>query len=215
MDGAKVGDSTNFGEVTNKKFQIGSIHGGYGGALGVEAGKYALEDLRIYKTALTAEQVAKLSSRYARWPNGALVWNGGSTGSWDYTSSCWLAWDAANWQAATQAFTSGASALFENEVTGLAVAEGIIANSVKFTADSRWTTVNAVQCNSLSIADDALVAPANVSGVTCPGARLFYGYYNAVYPSDYADAYGNSYYQNSGNTALWFGKRGGFIMIVK
>lgn len=216
VDGAEAGTSSNFGNVTQKKFQIGSINGGVPtDRFGFSTGTYALEDFRIYKTALTAEQVAKLSSRYARWPNGALVWNGGSTGSWDYTTSCWLSWDATSWQPVTQAFTSCASALFENEVTGLAVAEGIIANSVKFTADSRWTTVNAVKCNSLSIADDALVAPANVSGVICPGARLFYGYSNAVYPSGYADAYGNSYYQNSGNTALWFGKRGGFIMIVK
>ena len=216
VDGTEAGSSSDFGEVTQQKFQIGSIHGGVpSDRFSFSVGTYALEDFRIYKTALTAEQVAKLSSRYARWPNGALVWNGGSTGSWDYTTSCWLAWDAANWQAATQAFTSGASALFDTEVTGLAVAEGIVANSVKFTADSRWTTVNAVRCNSLEVSDGVLVLPANVSAPVVPGVKLFYGCTKISMPAGYVDSFGNEYYRNATGSVLYFGKKGGLAIVVR
>ena len=217
VDGTEAGTSSNFGNVTQKKFQIGSINGGIpSDRFGFSVGTYALEDFRIYKTALTAEQVAKISARYAQWPKGALVWGGGSAGSWDYTTSCWLSWDAANWRSVTQAFTSGASALFESEVTALDVAEGIVADSVKFFANSYWTTVNNVRCNSLLIGDGALVLPANVTSGLRPGRRLFKGYLNVSYPVDYCDSYGNVYYQNISGTALRFGKGdGGMVISVK
>ena len=214
VDGAEAGTSSNFGDVTQQKYQIGSIHGGVpSDRFGFATGTYALEDFRIYKTALTAEQVAKLSLRYAKWPNGALVWNGGSTGSWDYTTSCWLSWDAANWRSVTQAFTSGASVLFESEVTALDVATGIVADNVKFVANSYWTTVSNVRCNSLLIADGAVVLPANVTSALRPGRRLFKGYSHVSYPVDYCDSYGNVYYQNVSGTALRFGRGDGGLVI--
>ena len=216
VDGTEAGTSSNFGEVTQQKFQIGSIHGGIpSDRFSFSVGTYALEDFRIYKTALTAEQVAKLSSRYARWPNGALVWNGGATGSWDYTTANWLGWDAANWRSVTQPFASGASALFDSEVTALDVASGLVADSVRFDANSCWTTVNSVRCNTLSIAEGALVLPANVSRVFCPGITLFSGYSEASFPNDYVDAYGNAYYENASGSALHFGERGGLVIIIK
>ena len=216
VDGAEAGTSSNFGNVTQKKFQIGSIMGGVPtDRFGFSTGTYALEDFRIYKTALTAEQVAKISARYAKWPNGALVWNGGATGSWDYTTANWLGWDAANWRSVTQPFASGASALFDSEVTALDVASGLVADSVRFDANSCWTTVNSVRCNTLSIAEGALVLPANVSRVFCPGITLFSGYSEASFPNDYVDAYGNAYYENASGSALHFGERGGLVIIIK
>ena len=217
VDGTEAGTSSNFGEVTQRKYQIGSIHGGVpSDRFSFSTGTYALEDLRIYKTALTAEQVAKISARYVKWPNGALVWNGGSAGSWDYTTVNWLSWDVANWRSVTQAFTSGASALFESEVTALDVAAGIVADSVKFFANSYWTTVNNVRCNSLLIADGVLVLPANVTSALRPGRRLFKGYSHVSYPVDYCDSYGNVYYQNASGTALRFGTGdGGMVISVR
>lgn len=215
-DGVEVGTSSNFGSVTQKKFQFGGINGGTpNDRFGYSAGKYAIEDFRIYKTALTAEEVAKISARYAKWPNGALVWNGGATGSWDYTTANWLGWDAANWRSVTQPFASGASALFDSEVTALDVASGLVADSVRFDANSYWTTVNSVRCNTLSIAEGALVLPANVSRVFCPGITLFSGYSEASFPNDYVDAYGNAYYENASGSALHFGERGGLVIIIK
>ncbi len=215
VDGIEVGTSSNFADFTQKKFQFGAIHGGIDSRLNFVAGRYALEDFRIYKTALTADQVATLSARYVKWPKGALVWNGGTTGSWDYTTVNWLVWDAVNWQSSAQAFTSGASALFDLPVSGLNVTESIVANDVRFEANSFWATVNRVRCNSLTIPEDVLVVPANVTSPLTPGVPLFYGYAAATFPVDYRDSYENAYYQNDSGTALYFGKRGGFAVIIR
>lgn len=215
VDGAEAGSSTDFGDISQKKFQFAGVHGGTDHNIGLWEGGFALEDFRIYKNALSAAEVGKLSARYAKWPNGALVWNGGSSGSWDYSSVCWRFWDTANWCSVNQAFTSGASALFECQVDALDVASGIVADNVKFAADSRWSSVNSVTCTTLEMAEDVTVLPVGVSKTTVPGLRLFNGFSSALYPKSYHDDYGNAYYSNGLNTSLFFGKRGGLAIIIR
>ena len=215
LDGEAVQSTTDFDpDFVSANWQFYGTHGG--GFGGDKNGVMLLEDFRFYKQALSAEQVAILSGRYAKWPNGAShVWNGGSTGTWDLTTANWLVWDVANWTQQSVAFSANGTALFDVPVSSLDAGAGVGASKVRFASDVGLSFGNqtAVACGVVTVDDGISVCPVGVNGLIRPGVRLFTGVTTANVPTA-SDAWGNAYYL-SGTTLLYGREQKGFLLLFR
>lgn len=197
VDGQEKGASVDFASPTDKVCSFGSIYGG--DCAWMDDGKFALEDFRLYSQALTADEIAKIAARFPVWPNGALVWNGGESGTWDMETANWLSWDAANWADQSVAFTAGASALFDTPVASLAAAAGLTASAVRFEADATLAFgANLPTVPVVTVAEGVKVVPSGIVKREKPGIACFRGVTEAVVPEN-ADEFGNAWYLDGTN----------------
>ncbi|MCR5414556.1 MAG: hypothetical protein K6F50_07515 [Kiritimatiellae bacterium] len=87
-------DMTFTVDQSNRKFQLGGMHGGVGSHGITRVSGVAIDDFRVYPAALTAEQIATMATHFPVWPLKAkpvsdsdgmafgYYFNGGTDGSW-------------------------------------------------------------------------------------------------------------------------------------
>ena len=69
VDGSKVAQSTTLYQIQRTGYQLGAVYGGSSNANLSDGAQFAIDEIGIWQTQLTAAQAAEVCAHYSVWPN--------------------------------------------------------------------------------------------------------------------------------------------------